>query len=164
MTGSHRTSAPPAAGMTSDRGAAVHAVRAGWWGPRALCGAGRIVTSIEAAFDPTDDLACPRCAMLVLRVPTPRSHEGLRQSAHDRPPLDAEEMIMIDALHLLAGRIADDGNERARHAVRVTTDGDVAYCGAGRITENLGEEFAVSADDACANCVAQLLLERSDPS
>jgi hypothetical protein len=47
--------------------------------------------------------------------------------------------------------------------VRVTSDGDVAYCGAGRIEHVLDEDFTVNADDACPSCVAQIFLDGPDP-
>ena len=49
------------------------------------------------------------------------------------------------------------------HAVRATSDGDVAYCGAGRIAASLAEEFSVSSPDACPSCIAQILLDGMGP-
>jgi len=58
-----------------------------------------------------------------------------------------------------SGRTGLDAGAPLRHAVRSTSDGDVAYCGAGRIVHDLGEDFSVSAGDACPSCVAQVLLD-----
>ena len=58
-----------------------------------------------------------------------------------------------------SGRTGLDAGAPLRHAVRPTSAGDVAYCGAGRIVHDLGEDFNVNAADACPSCVAQVLLD-----
>ena len=52
-----------------------------------------------------------------------------------------------------AGRVADDG---LLHAVQKKITGNVALCGAGRITQLVPGRFTVDGELSCASCVQQV--------
>ena len=45
-----------------------HVVALRFTGPKAYCGAGRIMLTLPERFDPADRLACPACVALLART------------------------------------------------------------------------------------------------
>jgi hypothetical protein len=70
-------------------------------------------------------------------------------------------MYVVDALE--AGLVTTAGDSRV-HAVRMSLDGPVALCGAGRIAAGVLGRFADAHEDVCLSCYATALPSQRNVS